>query len=143
MSTEELLTLRSKKDLLLINLKAHSIRSMIIIGLFIIYLPIVYQVHMNLVAEKVGATAGGYFWGNGGYSLFPFPFNPQWLGSAVMPFNQRLSPIEVYIYTHIYPSIVPRVMWFVVWLTLGITYLIWPLLSSSKTNETAVSTTSC
>ena len=139
MNSEELPVSRSRTDLLLNNLKTHPIRSVIVIGLFIIYLPIMYQIHLNLVAAKVGTTAGGYYWGTMGYSLFPFPYDASWIGSGVAMAITQLTPIEVYIYTHFYPSIAPRIMWSVVWLTLGITYLIWPLLSSSTTKETAVS----
>jgi hypothetical protein len=89
----------------------------------------VYQLSLNLVAAQVGADAGGYYWTFWDYSFFPFPIDPLRLGPAIMPSNQRLIPIEIYIYTHLYPSIAPRVMWSVMWLTLGIMYLILPLLS--------------
>jgi len=113
------------------NLKAHPTRSAIIIGLFIVYLPIVYQIHLNMVAEAVVTTAGGYFWYHGGLSLFPIPFDGSWFGAVTFPIL-RLTPMDAYVYSHIYPSIIPRVMWSVMWLTIGIVYIIWPLLKSSK-----------
>ena len=114
------------------NLKAHPIRSAIIIGLFIVYLPIVYQIHLNMVAAEVITTAGGYYWPYGLYHLFPIPYDPLWSGGPFLFVQWPLSPIDVYIYTHFYPSIAPRVMWSVMWLTFGIIYIISPLLKSSK-----------
>ena len=132
----------SRRALVFSHLDAHPVWSGIVIALFIVYLPIVYQIHLNLVAARVGVWAGHYSWATMGYSLFPFPFDFKWLGSGVAPAITPLSPIEVYIYTAIYPSIAPRVMWSVLWLAIGITYIIWPLLSSSKTKDAEVSTTS-
>ena len=114
------------------NLRAHPIRSGIIIGLFIVYLPIVYQIHLNLVAEAVVTTAGGYYWMVSGYSLFPLPIDGGWFGSGYLMVVTPLSPMDAYIYSHIYPSIIPRVMWSIMWLTFGILYIISPLLKSSK-----------
>ncbi|MHA1424198.1 MAG: hypothetical protein ACTSSD_19140 [Candidatus Thorarchaeota archaeon] len=120
----------SRYDLILTSLKAHPIRSVIIVGLFIVYLPIVYQIHLNLVAATVWTTAGGYFWTSGGLSLFPIPYDATWFGSAVTFPILRLTPMEAYVYSHIYPSIIPRVMWSVMWLTFGIIYIVSPLLKS-------------
>ena len=127
-----MLYLNDKGTQIAANLKAHPTRSLIIIGLFIVYLPIAYQIILNLVAAQVMADAGGYYWTHWGHSLFPFPIDPLRLGPALMPSNQRLIPIEVYIYTHFYPSIISRLMWSVMWLTFGILYIINPLLKSKK-----------
>jgi len=120
----------SRYDLILTSLKTHPIRSAIIIGLFIVYLPFLYQVSLNLVAEQVVVTAGGYFWYHGGLSLFPIPFDGSWFGAVTFPIL-RLTPMDAYVYSHIYPSIAPRLMWSVMWLTFGIIYIINPLLKSS------------
>ena len=125
------LSFNDKGAQIVANLKAHPTRSAIIIGLFIMYLPIVYQIHLNMVAEAVVTTAGGYFWPTGGFTLFPIPYDSHWFGVVTFP-TPRLSPIDAYIYSHIYPSIIPRVMWSIMWLTFGILYIISPLLKSSK-----------
>lgn len=114
------------------NLRDHPIISAVVIGLFIVYLPIVYQIHLNLIAVHVGTNAGGYFWGNQQYQLFPLPIDVTWISMGYTQAIAPLSPMEEYIYTHFYPSIAPRVMWSVMWLTIGIVYIIWPLLESSK-----------
>lgn len=132
----------NRRTRVLAHLRAHPLRSGLVIGLFMIYLPIVYQIHLNLVAARVGFWAGHYSWATMGYSLFPFPFDFKWLGSGVAPAITPLSYIEVCIYTTFYPSIAPRVMWSVLWLTIGFTYIIWPLLSSPRTKDATVSTNS-
>ena len=120
----------SKKELIVSNLINHPIRSMIIIVLFIIYLPIVYQIHLNLVATKVTMSAGMYFWRVTGCYLSPIPFDYSWLGVIGGPAYKQLTPLEVFVYTYFYPSLFARVMWSIMWLMFGIIYIISPLLKS-------------
>jgi hypothetical protein len=122
---------RSRKELILANLKDHPIRSMIIIGLFIVYLPIVYQIHLNMVVPKVSVSADMHFWTVTGCSLGPIPFDFTWLGVVGQLAYMQLTPLEVFIYTYFYPSLFARVMWSVMWLTFGLIYIISPLLKSS------------
>jgi hypothetical protein len=89
----------------------------------------------------VQEDADGYYWGSRGLTLFPFPYFPQPPPTDIIVVVTPLTPIEVYIYTAFYPNIALRVMWSVLWLAIGITYIIWPLLSSPKTKDAAVSTT--
>jgi hypothetical protein len=124
-----ILSFRDRIDLIIANLKDHPITSVIIIGLFIVYLPFVYQIHLDMVAAKVNTIAGMYLWRYTGCSLFPIPVDYSWLGVAAGASYAQISPIEGFIYTYFYPSLFARVMWSVMWLTLGIIYLIWPLLS--------------
>ncbi|MHA1663078.1 MAG: hypothetical protein ACTSVR_07465 [Candidatus Thorarchaeota archaeon] len=126
---------RSRIELIVANLKDHPIRSMMIIGLFIIYLPIVYQIHLNIVATKVSVSAGMYFWNLSGCSLGPIPFDYSWFGVVSRPAYMQLTPIDVFIYTFFYPSMFARVMWSVLWLTFGIFYIISPLLKSSNNRK--------
>jgi hypothetical protein len=123
---------------ILSHLRTHRVASWIIIGLFIVYLPILYQISLNLVAAQVTIIEGRYCFVNSAPSLFPIPFDAFWIGSAALMMIRPLTPIEIYIYSTFYPSIVPRVMWSILWLTIGITYIIWPLLSSPKTKENTV-----
>ena len=123
---------RSGRELIIANLKDHPIRSLIIISLFIVYLPIIYQIHLNLVAVKVSASAGMYYWRSTGCSFFPIPIDYAWLGVVPEAAYQQLAPFDVFIYTRFYPSIIPRVMWSVLWPTLGIIYIINPLLKSRE-----------
>lgn len=123
---------RNRRELIIANLKDYPIRSVIIIGLFIVYLPIIYQIHLNLVAAKVSASAGMYYWNFTGCSFFPIPVDYAWLGVVAEVGNMRLAPFDVFIYTRFYPSTIPRVMWSVLWLTLGIIYIINPLLKSRE-----------
>jgi len=121
---------RSRMERIIANLKGHPVRSVIIIGLFIVYLPIVYQIHLNMVAAKVSVSAGMYYWRFTGCSFFPIPIDYAWLGVVPEAAYMQLAPFDVFIYTRFYPSIIPRVMWSVLWLTLGIVYIINPLLKS-------------
>ena len=130
MTTNNMTHKTGRRERVWANLKAHTIRSMIIIGLFIVYLPIVYQINMNMVAESVVTTAGGYYWPAGSFYLFPIPYFSAWFGGPTLMAITPLSPMDAYIYSHIYPSIIPRVMWSVMWLTFGILYIISPLLKS-------------
>lgn len=122
---------RSRIELIMANLKNHPIRSVIIIGLFIVYLPIIYQIHLNMVAAKVSVSAGMYFWNFTGCSFFPIPIDSTWLGVVTEPAYMQLTPFDVFIYTFFYPSLLARVMWSVMWLTFGLIYIISPLLKSS------------
>jgi hypothetical protein len=121
---------RSRMELIIANLKDHPVRSVIIIGLFIVYLPIVYQIHLNMVATKVSVSGSMYFWRFTGCSFFPIPVDYAWLGVVTDAAYIQLAPFDVFIYTRFYPSIAPRVMWSILWLTLGIIYIISPLLKS-------------
>lgn len=120
----------SNKELIIANLRNHTIRSMIIIGLFIIYLPIVFQIHLNLVATKVTMSAGMYYWRVTGCYLSPIPFDYSWFGVIGSPAYMQLTPLEIFVYTYFYPSLFARVMWSIMWLTFGILYIISPLLKS-------------
>ncbi|MHA1137957.1 MAG: hypothetical protein ACTSSE_15865 [Candidatus Thorarchaeota archaeon] len=124
-------SLRNGIDLILANLKHHPIRSVLIIGIFIVYLPFVYQIHLDMVAAKVTVSAGMYFWELTGYTLGPIPVDYTWFGVAGGPAYMQLTPLEVFIYTFFYPSLFARVMWSVMWLTFGLIYIISPLLKSS------------
>lgn len=123
---------RSKMSMIFANLRHHPIRSVIIIGLFIVYLPFVYQIHLNLVAMKVSEIAGMYFWHYTGCFFFPIPIDYTWFGIRVNIALMQLAPLDVFIYTYFYPRILPRVMWSVMWLTFGIIYIINPLLKSKN-----------
>ena len=76
------------------NLKARPIRSVVIIGLFIVYLPIVYQVHLNIVAAQVGTDASGYFWNNQRFTLFPLPIDASWISMGYTQAILPLTPME-------------------------------------------------
>jgi len=129
-SDEDIPSLRSRIESILTNLKAHPIRSVIIIGLFIVYLPIVYQMHLNAVAARVSPSAGMYYWNFTGCSLFPIPIDYSWFFVEPGPAFMQLSPMDTFIYTYFYPSLFARVMWSVMWLTFGIIYIISPSLKS-------------
>ena len=122
---------RDRIDLIIANLKDHPITSVIIIGLFIVYLPFVYQIHLDMVAAKVNTIAGMYMWRYTGCALFPIPVDYSWFGVVAGSAYTQLSPIEGFIYTFFYTSPFARVMWSVMWLTFGIIYIINPLLKSS------------
>ena len=123
---------RSRMELIIANLKGHPVRSVIILGLFIVYLPIIYQIHLNMVAAKVIVSAGIYRWGYTGYSFFPIPIDYSWFGVVAESAYMQLTPFDAFIYSYFYPSIIPRVMWSVLWPTLGIIYIINPLLKSRE-----------
>lgn len=125
-------TFHNKMSMILTNLKGHPIRSMIIIGLFIVYLPFVYQIHLNLVAAKVSLIAGMYFWRHTGCSLFPIPIDYTWFGILAYTALIQLAPLDAFVYRYFYPSSFARIMWSVLWLTFGILYLISPLLKSKE-----------
>jgi hypothetical protein len=125
----------TRSDRILLHLQRHRVISRFVIIVFIVYLPILYQISLNLVAAKVGLYSGRYCFATGGYSLFPIPFDPSWGFFGVIMVITPLSPAELYIYMVFYPSIALRVMWSVMWLTIGITYIIWPLLSSPETKK--------
>ncbi|TFH04529.1 MAG: hypothetical protein E4H14_14530 [Candidatus Thorarchaeota archaeon] len=122
---------RSRIELISANLRNHPITSMIIIGLFIVYLPFVYQIHLDMIAAKVNTIAGMYMWRYTGCSLFPIPVDYSWFGVVAGSAYTQLSPIEGFIYTYFYLSLFARVIWSVMWLTFGIIYIINPLLKSS------------
>ena len=126
---------RSRIEMIMTNLKDHPIISVIIIGLFIVYLPFVYQTHLNMVAAKVNTIAGMHMWRFTGCSLFPIPVDYSWFGVAAGTAYTQLTPIEGFIYTFFYPSLFARVMWSVMWLTFGILYIINPLLKSKDKRE--------
>ena len=121
---------RSRVELIIANLREHPVVSLIIIGLFIVYLPFVYQIHLNMVAAKVNTIAGMLMWRYTGCSLFPIPVDYSWFGVIAGSAYTQISPIEGFIYTYFIPSIFARVMWSVMWLTFGVIYLISPLLKS-------------
>ena len=129
-SEEGIHSLRSRIELILTNLKTHPIRSVAIIGLFIVYLPIVYQVHLNAVAARVSASAGMYYWNFTGCSLFPIPIDYSWFFVEPWTALMQLSPMDTFIYRYFYPSQIARVMWSIMWLTFGVLYIISPLLKS-------------
>ena len=124
------LSFRNRVELIVANLENHPIRSVIIIGLFIVYLPIVYQIHLNLVAAKVIVSAGRCYWEFTGCSFFPIPIDYAWFGVVAESAHMQLASFDAFIYSYFYPSIIPRVMWSVLWLTFGMFYIISPLLKS-------------
>jgi len=131
-SEEGIPTFRSRIEAILANLKDHPIRSVIIIGLFIVYLPIVYQIHLDAVAARVSPSAGIYYWNFTGCSLFPIPLDYSWFFVEPWPASAHLSLMDSFIYRYFYPSLFARVMWSVMWLTFGILYIVSPLLKSKK-----------
>jgi len=131
-SEEEMPVLRSRIEAILTNLKTHPIRSIIIIALFIVYLPIVYQMHLDAVAARVSPSAGMYYWNFTGCSLFPIPIDYSWFFIEPWHASVQLSPMDTFIYRYFYPSLFARVMWSIMWLTFGILDIVSPLLKSSK-----------
>ena len=129
-SEEEIQSFRSRIELIVTFLKAHPIRSVVIIGLFIVYLPIVYQVQLNAVAARVSPSAGMYYWHSTGCSLFPIPIDYSWFFVEPWTALMQLSPMDTFIYRYFYPSLIARVMWSIMWLTFGLLYIISPLLKS-------------
>lgn len=142
MSIEQARLPASRRARVLAHLRTHPILSWTFIGVFIVYLPFLYQISLNLVAANVMLCGGRLCWATSGFWLFPFPFDAKWVGSPVLMMIVPLSPADVYIYTSFCPSIAPRVMWSVLSLTIGFTYIIWPLLSSPRTKDATVSTNS-
>jgi hypothetical protein len=126
---------RSRVELIVANLRKHPIRSMIIIGLFIVYLPFIYQIHLNMVAVKVSVSEGLYLWRVTGCYLGPIPFDYAWFGVVPSTAYVRLTPVEVFFYSYFIPSLFARVMWSVMWFTIGILYIISPLLKFRKKIE--------
>jgi len=123
---------RNRIELILANLGAHPIRSVIVIGLFIVYLSIVYQMHLNVVAAKVNPSAGMYYWNLTGYSLFPIPIDCSWFFIEPSAAFMQLSPMDTFIYTYFYSSLFARVMWSIMWLTFGVLYIVSSLLKSKN-----------
>jgi hypothetical protein len=130
MPAEESHPKRSRLQVLVSSHRTHWKRSALVIGVFIIYLPIVYQIHLDIIAAYVvdDYNPPGLYWMTSGYSLFPIPFNPQWIGSFVFMMVTPLSPLDVWAYYNFVPNIPLRVIWSLSWSTIGIVYVVWPLL---------------
>jgi len=131
---EESHSKQSRLSILISSHKTHWKRSTIVIVLFIIYLPIVYQIHLDIIAAIVvdDYSPPGLYWMTSGYTLFPIPFNVQWIGSFVFMVVTPLSPLDVWAYYNFVPNIPLRVVWSLTWLAIGLVYLIWPLLGKSE-----------
>ena len=124
-------------SILLSSHKVHRYRSAFILGLFVIYLPIVYQIHLDILAAWViiDIVGPGLWWISTGYTLFPIPFNLQWIGSATFLMLTPLSPLDEWAYYNFVPNTLLRAIWSFVWLAIGLAYVIWPLLSTTKPEE--------
>ena len=116
--------------------KMHPLRTIAVVVLFIVYLPIVYQIHLDILASWVIVRADmgypGLWWSSSGYSLFHIPFNLQWIGSGVFPMFTPLSPIEVWAYYNFVPNVARRFIWSLISSIIGLAYIIWPLLARPK-----------
>jgi len=49
--------------------------SILVLVVFVIYLPFVYQIHMDILAQHV---INGALWPSRGHCLFPIPFSIEW-----------------------------------------------------------------
>lgn len=63
----------------------------------------------------------GYYWPSSGWSLFPIPLNPYWVGGIVLPVIVPLSPFELLVYLiFIGPG------FWVFWEIIGAAYIAYP-----------------
>jgi hypothetical protein len=130
LSPEEPYPKQSRLSILISSHRTHWKRSTILIGLFVIYLPIVYQMHLDIIAAHVidDFYAPGLWWATSGYTLFPIPFDAKWIGSGVFMMFTPLSPLDIWAYHNFVPNIPLRMIWSLMWLTIGLVYIIWPML---------------
>lgn len=110
--------------------KEHPVRFVMVVLLFIIYLPIVYQVHLDILAASVSVDLGGpgLWWISSGYMLFPIPFNFQWIGSATLLMLTPLTPLDTWAYYNFVPNSTLRLIWSFLWAIIGLFYVVWPLI---------------
>ena len=94
------------------------VRNRIIVIFLMIYLAV-----MVTVASQglIGDVFNGFYWRSGGWSLFPIPLNPSWLGWGT---TLALVPLTFFEFP-VYLIFVGHGVW-IFWEVVGVLYLVYP-----------------
>ncbi len=115
--------------------KTTPIRSILVLVVFVIYLPFVYQIHLDILAQYV---INGALWPSSGHCLFPIPFSITWTPLATnisMPIAPQLSAGDRFIYDYFIPNVGLRLLWSALWLLLGLAYIFRPIIPSLRSRD--------
>ena len=132
MSTEKKHSSTGRLAILISKHKTTPIRSILVLVVFVIYLPFVYQIHLDVLAQRV---IEGAWWSRRGLYLFPIPFDIKWLPFvAIFPNHVllQLKFIDRFIYDYFIPNVGLRLLWSALWLLLGLAYVFRPLFPSLR-----------
>jgi hypothetical protein len=68
-----------------------------------------------------GNIFDGFYWPYSGWSLFPVPLKPNWIGGGLLPVEVPLSPLEALVYI----IFVGHGLW-IFWEIIGAVYIVYP-----------------
>ena len=130
MSTEKAHSSTGRLAMLIAKHKTTPIMSILVLVVFVIYLPFVYQFHLDILAQLV---IEGTLWPGLGLYLFPIPFYTGWIG-GVLPIHSTppLSAGDRLIYDYFVPNVGLRLLWSALWLLLGLVYMFRPIFPSLR-----------
>ena len=106
--------------------------SILVLVVFVIYLPFVYQIHLDILAQLVIYDA---LWPSQGLYLFPIPINMRWFPFTAYTMMYVTPPLSIgdrLIYDYFVPNVGLRLLWSVLWLLLGLAYSFRPLFPSLR-----------
>ena len=115
--------------------------SILVLVVFVIYLPFVYQIHLDILAQRVIYDA---LWPCQGLYLFPIPINMHWFpftAYTMMIVTPPLSIGDRLIYDYFVPNVGLRVLWSALWLLLGLAYIFRPIFPSLRSRGSKSSPT--
>jgi len=103
--------------------KTTLIRSILVLVVFVIYLPFVYQIHLDILAQLVIYDA---LWPSQGLYLFPIPVDLKWFPFTAYTLMYVTPPLSIgdrLIYDYFVPNVGLRLLWSALWLLLGLAYI--------------------
>jgi hypothetical protein len=132
MSTEKTHPSIGRLAILIAKHRTTPILSILVLVVFLIYLPFVYQIHLDVVAQYVIYDA---LWPCQGLYLFPIPINMRWLPFVAYIPVYVTPPLRVgdrLIYDYFIPNVGLRLLWSALWLLLGLAYIFRPIFPSLR-----------
>ena len=106
--------------------------SILVLVVFVIYLPFVYQIHLDILAQLVIYDA---LWPSQGLYLFPIPINMRWFPFTAYTLMYVTPPLSIgdrLIYDYFIPNVGLRLLWSALWLLLGLAYIFRPIFPSLR-----------
>ena len=115
--------------------KTTPIRSILVLVVFVIYLPFVYQIHLDFLAQHI---IEGVLWPGPGCHLFPIPFCITWIPFVAVTLMHSTPPLSAgdrFIYDYFIPNVGLRLLWSALWLLLGLVYMFRPIFPSLRSRD--------
>ena len=106
--------------------------SILVLVVFVIYLPFVYQIHLDMLAHLVIYDA---LWPYQGLYLFPIPVDLYWFPFTAYTMLLVTPPLSIgdrIIYDYFVPNVGLRLSWSALWLLLGLAYIFRPIFPSLR-----------